>query len=258
MKILLSSGGSNEIIKTRSRPADTWVELKGQVLRLLKGRKQERSFKVLSLVNFELCDGTNGFDDEFQYLHSALRLDRYVSICSKEGDSGFCAALKSIKDTFEELSDLNIRFIAVSLKGKESTISSIDLPHIENADQTLKTAIEEFRASIQSEKYLPCVDRLHTAFHAFLKKKALDSGCTLTGNEGVTKIYSMLRQSRDLSESPSVDKILKMIATIVNEFNEVRNHNSLAHPNQELLSEDDALFVVNCISAVFHFLNAKL
>ncbi len=258
MQILLSSGGSNEIIKTRSRSADTWAELKGQVLRLLKGRNQERSFQILSHVNFELCDGTNGFDDEFQYFHSTLRLDRYVSICTKERDQGFCAALKSIKDTFEDLSDLYIRFIAVSLEGKEDTISSTDLPHIENADQTLKTAIEEFRAGIQSGKYLPCVDRLHTAFHAFLKKKALDSQCTLTGNEGITKIYSILRQSRDLSESPRVDKILKAIATIVNEFNETRNHNSLAHPNQELLSEDDALFVVNCMSAVFHFLNAKL
>ncbi|MEO0645125.1 MAG: abortive infection family protein [Cyanobacteria bacterium J06650_10] len=187
-----------------------------------------------------------------------MKLNQYVSICSKESDQGFHAALKSIKDTFEELSDLYIRFITVSLEGKEDSIPSTELPYIESADKTLKTVIEEFRASIQSGKYLSSIDRLHTAFHAFLRQKASESGCTLQGNEGITKIYSILRQSGDIAESPRVEKILKMVATIVNEFNEIRNHHSLAHPNKELLSEDDALFVVNCISATFHYLNARL
>jgi hypothetical protein len=48
------------------------------------------------------------------------------------------------------------------------------------------------------------------------------------------------------------------MAQIVDVLNPVRNQKSMAHPNEDLLEEPEAMLVANAVRTLLHYLNAKL
>lgn len=54
------------------------------------------------------------------------------------------------------------------------------------------------------------------------------------------------------------DRILKVMATLVNDLNPIRNSYSVAHPNDNLLEEAEAMLVINSVRTLLHYLNSKL
>lgn len=258
MQRLLTSSGSNEIIRVGGVPEEIWAKTRSHIENLLRGRKLDRALKIFRKVPWRLFEGTNAFGDEFYYLHAVVDIDKYVALGEKETDTGFRQALSSIKRTIEEITEYHIRFMTVALSEKLEEHPTIDLPDIEAPDTTLKRCIDEFRETESDGRFLNCIDRLHTAFHAFLKSKAEGNGLTVGPRDGINEIYKALRGQFELTENDRVLKVLKTSSNIVHQFNEIRNHNSLAHPSEDLLDEDDALFIVNTVSALFHYLNAKI
>jgi hypothetical protein len=52
--------------------------------------------------------------------------------------------------------------------------------------------------------------------------------------------------------------MLRGLAQIVDAMNPVRNHSSLAHPNDNLLEEPEAMLAANAVRSLLHYLNMKL
>ena len=55
-----------------------------------------------------------------------------------------------------------------------------------------------------------------------------------------------------------IEKIGRGIASVLDALNPLRNRASLAHPNDSLLDEPEAMLVINSIRTLLHYLNSKL
>ena len=52
--------------------------------------------------------------------------------------------------------------------------------------------------------------------------------------------------------------MLRAMASVLDAMNPVRNMASVAHPNQKLLAEPEAMLVMNACRTVLQYLDAKL
>jgi len=55
-----------------------------------------------------------------------------------------------------------------------------------------------------------------------------------------------------------IDQVLKSLSVIIGVLNPVRNRASVAHPNNELLEELEAMLVINAVRSILHYIDARL
>jgi hypothetical protein len=53
-------------------------------------------------------------------------------------------------------------------------------------------------------------------------------------------------------------RVLNSLSNVVDALNTIRNHASVAHPNENLLDEAEAMLMVNVTRTLFHYINAKV
>lgn len=105
------------------------------------------------------------------------------------------------------------------------------------------------------------LDRLHTAFHGYLKTVCDKENITYPNDPSITQLWKVLRKSHPslkakLPHDDKIDTIVKSISNVVDAFNQTRNQASPAHPNKTL-EEAEAIFVINAVNTVFNYLNTK-
>lgn len=105
------------------------------------------------------------------------------------------------------------------------------------------------------------VDRVHTALHGYLEALCSRHSLPAKENANVPSLFKCVRSHhpafQNASEaSPSV-KALQGLVQVVEALNTARNHNSLAHPNDELLDASDATLALNCANALIQYLDSK-
>jgi|GEM_PF-3793288 len=105
------------------------------------------------------------------------------------------------------------------------------------------------------------LDRLHTAFHGYLKNVCDKENITYPNDPSITQLWKVLRENHPALKAKSphddkIDTIVKSISNVVDAFNQTRNQASAAHPNKTL-EEVEAIFVINAINTVFNYLNTK-
>jgi hypothetical protein len=76
-------------------------------------------------------------------------------------------------------------------------------------------------------------------------------------------LFSLLRQHhpRLLSQTPGdrpVQQALRGLARVVDALNPARNESSLAHPNENLLEDPEAMLLINAIRTLLHYLDTKI
>lgn len=79
----------------------------------------------------------------------------------------------------------------------------------------------------------------------------------------ITVAYKALRAEHPALQSlgnhdGAIGKILAPFAAVLDALNNLRNHASIAHPNENLLDAPEAALVVNAVRTMFHYLNQKL
>ena len=57
--------------------------------------------------------------------------------------------------------------------------------------------------------------------------------------------------------SEEIGRVLQACATIMDALNPLRNKLSVAHPNEQLLGDDEAMLVVNITRTLLHYFDAK-
>jgi len=53
-------------------------------------------------------------------------------------------------------------------------------------------------------------------------------------------------------------RVLRALSTIADALNPLRNQTSVAHPNETLLQQPEAMLVVNAVRTILHYLDSKL
>jgi hypothetical protein len=125
------------------------------------------------------------------------------------------------------------------------------------------------RALLDAEKLMATtgatsgVDRAHTALHGYLLQVCSDAGISVGAEPNLTQLFKALRVQhpafKDLgARSDDVARLFGAMATIADVLNPLRNKASVAHPNQQLLEEPEALLVINSVRTLLNYLDSKI
>lgn len=252
---LHNEGGSQEVIFEKNYEDEKWEKIRTAAMRLLTGRGKKSASGILSSYRWRLCHGTNGFGDEFSYLDANLDLDDYSKLGERQSDPAFNRDVRDVAQTITELGEY-CRFVVVNLNQDIGELH-VPAPIIEAPDRVLRECLSNAEEEIRKGNSVVAVDRMHTALHAFLRNKCAAKGIAAEDDAAITRLVKLLRESLDPSINDNTIRILVSCAAAVDALNTIRNNHSLAHPNQKLLDNDEALLCVNMVKSIFSFLNAK-
>lgn len=128
--------------------------------------------------------------------------------------------------------------------------------------KAVRLAIEDVE-TLASRSPGNAVDRVHTMLHGYLRAALEDAGISYEKDASTTSLLKLLHKShpklRDLGpRREAVERVLNACGTILDAMHPVRNLNSLAHPNNELLGAPEAKLVLNVSRTILSYLDAKL
>lgn len=258
---LFESSGSTEIqLLDESIPAPKWTRLKAVAARLLERKGNPIAAQRLRHHPFLLYSGTNWFGDEFQVLYMKVALSAYVEFGTLSENPAARRDFKAIAEAVTEIAG-HVRFVAVDLDTDDGP-EPVAPPVLEITSDVVDRALRDAERLIATEGATSGVDRVHTAFHGYLLALAGRAGLVLPANPSVTQLFRALRDGhpsfREIRpRQGDIDKMIRAMASIVDAANPVRNLASVAHPNESLLEQAEAMLVINCLKSLLHYLNAR-
>jgi hypothetical protein len=156
----------------------------------------------------------------------------------------------------------HIRFIVADVQDEEE-IESVPAPTLKITSTVVEHALNDVEALIRQRGPVSGLDRVHTAFHGYLKAVCEDAGLLPEGDPSITDLFKIVRRQHPALHPPppgarEIESILGPMATIVNALNPLRNRSSVAHPNDDLLEEPEAMLVINAVRTLLHYLNSRI
>ena len=218
--------------------------------------------RLFQTVPFEIYNGTNYFQDEFFVLHHTATLEQYVELSELASAPESRRAAKIIADTMDEIGYF-VRHIAVSLD-VDSAPAPVPSPSPRITSATVERALQDAERLIPARGAASGVDRIHTAFHGFLRAVCDQEGIAYASDASTTALLKVLREKHPslvVAEDPeaeNVAKVIRAMGAITDALNPLRNNASLAHPNPLLLDEPEAMLVINAVRTLLHYLSTKL
>ncbi|MBB4733583.1 abortive infection family protein [Xanthomonas arboricola] len=144
----------------------------------------------------------------------------------------------------------------------ESHVPSLPAGSI-SAPQVVERALADADHLLLKSGPVSCIDRLHTALHGYLKDVCLRAGLIFDDQASLTQLFKLLRARHPKlqhlgSQDKDVVRVLNSFSSVVDALNTIRNHASVAHPNDKLLDDAEAMLMVNATRTLFHYLNTKV
>ena len=258
---LFEGSGSREIqLLDQSIPGPEWDRLKGVVVRLLERRGNHEAAEFLRKHPFVVHEGTNGFGDEFNVLYMRAPLDLYVELAEMAEDVQARWTFRAIAEAVTEVGKY-IRFIAVELETSAGP-EVVAPPLLEITSDVVERALRDAEQLLATVGATSGVDRVHTAFHGYLRAVANRAGLAVSDSASVTELFKAIRErhpnfQQSRPRQGDIDKVTRSLASIVDALNPVRNLASVAHPNESLLEEPEAMLVINSVRSLLHYLNSR-
>lgn len=127
---------------------------------------------------------------------------------------------------------------------------------------TVERAIQDTKILIVKSGATSGVDRIHTALHGYLIEVCRQAEIPVSKAETLTQVFRKLKSFHPALQNTGtrqddIDQIINSFSNALDKLNPIRNMASLAHPNESLLAEDEAMFVVNSAQTVLNYLNRK-
>lgn len=140
--------------------------------------------------------------------------------------------------------------------------------HVVSPSKTLSSsevvdhALKDADHLLHTRGPVSCVDRLHTALHGYLRDLCGKAGLAFAPDASLTALFKLLRTEHTSFKSlgaqdQEMGRVLASQAATVDALNTLRNRASVAHPNEALLGEPEAMLMVNITRSLFHYLEAK-
>lgn len=147
--------------------------------------------------------------------------------------------------------------IAERLK-QDSIVENIDAIQPYSNDKEFSVLAKSIRESIQNNEPEVALDRLHTYVVKYTRQQCNKYGISYDRDKALHSLFgeyvNYLRQHRFI-ESQMTEKILKNSTKILEDFNYVRNHQSLAHDNP-ILNYHESVLIFNNVSSAIKFIEA--
>jgi hypothetical protein len=159
----------------------------------------------------------------------------------------------------EEISGF-VRFVSVETDARQEPVAS---PVLAITSDVVDRALRDAERLLATEGATSGVDRVHTAFHGYLLAVINRAGLPSSENAGITELFKTIRDQhpgfqRMGPRQMDITRLTRALATIVDTLNPVRNQASVAHPNEVLLEEPEAMLVINCVRSMLHYLDARV
>ncbi len=258
---LYSGSGSQEIdLLEEALAPDVWQRLKAVAEGYLERRGHFEAAELLRAHPFVLHHGTNSFADEFNVLYMRAPLKSYVELAEMAEGLGIRDSVRAIVEAVAEVG-FSVRFVAVELDTATGPLP-VGTPTLTVSSDVVERALRDAEHLIASQGATSGVDRVHTAFHGYLRAILDKEGIAYPGAASVMELFKLLRErhpafSQSGVRQAEVDKVLRAFATVIDALNTVRNQASVAHANSALLAEAEAMLMINGVRSLLHYLNAK-
>ena len=128
---------------------------------------------------------------------------------------------------------------------------------------TLVRALSDASILMQESDASSAIDRVHTAFHSYLKGVLNEEQIEFAPNDSITKLLKLLTTTHIAfavhgTRNQDIQLILRSMSAVADALNPIRNHASIAHPNESLLGEAEAMLVVNTVRTILIYLDSKM
>jgi hypothetical protein len=158
------------------------------------------------------------------------------------------------KDVHDE-----IEKIAARLRGT----TPVEEPDLRITSVIVERALVDAQKLIQASGATSGVDRAHTALQGFMRAACSAAGLETNPDASVTELFKVIRERHPAfaergPRAEDIKKIQRALASILDALDPLRNRASVAHPNDAILAEPEAMLVVNSIRTLLHFLDEKI
>ena len=138
----------------------------------------------------------------------------------------------------------------------------ISPPDLTITSEVVQRAIEDAKTLIEKNGATSGLDRVHTGLHGYMKFICEKENIKFSSeNPSITELFKEIKKHPKMQASQAGSeytfRILNSIANILDALNTIRNKSSIAHPNPNLLGEDESMFVINSAQTILSYLNSK-
>lgn len=253
-----SGAGDCEVLGSAMSPAD-WSDLRAAAAALLHARGHRRAAELVVEMPFQLSDGTNVFSDDFAVLDAVVPLTEYVKFSALDKDQAAKAAFSEIAEVLTELGRF-VRFVVLRLDTKvKPSVVSVPEPRLTAA--VVERALRDAQNLLQSSGAISAVDRAHTALHGYMRLLCDEASIARPADASITQLLKLLRTHHPSmavgSHAAETKRVVDAMATALDAINTIRNRASVAHPNEQLLDNAEAVLALNAIRTILHYLDLK-
>jgi len=124
-------------------------------------------------------------------------------------------------------------------------------------------ALRDAETLIREGRPTSAVDRVHTALHGHLRALCDARQVQVPKDATLNQLFSVLRQAVAAlqpagARADDVNRVLRAAGAILDALNPLRNQATLAHPNEHLLEDTEAVLVVNVSRSILAYIDAKM
>lgn len=141
--------------------------------------------------------------------------------------------------------------------------ASVPAPDLQTGAMSVDKALADAETLLLTSGPLSAVDRVYTALHGYLELIAQNASLPVAPDASLAAVFSVLRAQHPClqatgGQAEHITKLLRAIGTILDTLQPIRNRGSLAHPNEALLGDAEAMLVVNTGRTVLGYIRDKL
>ena len=228
---------------------------------LLHLRGYTHSLELLERHPFGIFEATNAWNDEFNMLFRRAPLEEYEDLRLLMGDRESQLALRGICEAMAELG-LPVRLIGAEMD-MDVQVDPVPSPEMEVDAEIVNRVLKDAVLLLRDRDAVSAVDRVHTALHGYLIHLCKDAEIPIGEDPSTTNLFAELRRLHPAlnPSGPRQDDVTKMyrgMAQVISALEPLRNRTSVAHPNEVLLEEAEAMLYINSVRKLLHFLSAKV
>ncbi len=121
-------------------------------------------------------------------------------------------------------------------------------------------SISDAELFMKEGKYASAFDRVHTAFHGYLRKILDDMEVQHEESETINQLYNKLHNEIECRIEPEpvaglIKTLIRSASGVISSINDIRNRHSLSHPNEEIIGEREALLAIRIIEELSNYIN---
>jgi len=159
----------------------------------------------------------------------------------------------------DQRKDIQKEFFEICKKLEKNSLDDV-LSFIKDSNTALK-ALKDAEVLLKENGAQSALDRVHTIFHSFLISMCKQNSFNFKDKDPITELFKIIKLNHpNFKQNSSVltNKIIRSFGSIIDTLNPIRNDRSLAHPNEHLLNEEDANFVIESVVLIIKYIASKL